>query len=344
MRLTLLALLLLAGAPLEAQSLRAPAGIAFDANGELLVAARGGHQVFRVDIRTGSLNVFAGTGVAGFSGDGGPAPEAALRNPEWIAVAPDGGVWIADRGNQAIRFVDPESGHITTVAGWPGRDFGGDGGPATAAGLTNPFGVEAGPDGTLYVFDTEAHSIRRISTQGLIHTVIGTGEAGVNADGPGTEVMLRRPHNGVFDAQGRLVFGDSFNNLIRRWDPRTGRVETLAGSGQQGSPADGQPAMEADLNFFGGLAVEPDGSLLFTSIVDNRIWRVGAGSGVLELVAGTGAEGFAGDGGSALVAQFSLPYGLALAPGNRLFVADSGNGRIRVIDLATRIITTVAGG
>ena len=157
-------------------------------------------------------------------------------------------------------------------------------------------------------------------------------------------MQLRRPHNGTFDGQGRLVFGDSFNHLIRRWDPASDQVVTLAGSAVEGVPEVGQLARSADLNYIGAIVVEPSGGVVFTSVTDNRVWRIRSDDGRLEIVAGTGEEGLSGDGGPATEARLAFPYGLALGPDDRLYVADSGNRRIRVVDLASGRIKTIAGG
>lgn len=332
--------------PVRGQSFQSPAGLAVSPGGQVVVADRGAHRVFSVDPGTGRITVLAGTGKPGFAGDGGPAAEADFRNPEWVAFDGDGNLWIADRGNARIRVIHAASGVVETRVGGAVTGFSGDGGPATAAGLTSPFGVAVGPAGAVYVFDTEAHVIRGVDPRtGQIATVVGTGEAGFNGDGnPGTAVLLRRPHNGTFADDGRLVFGDSFNHLIRIWDPASGEVTTLGGSSTEGVPQEGQRAAVANLNYFGAIVSEQDGSVLFTSITDSRIWRIRADTGQLQVVAGVGEEGLSGDGGSAVDARLAFPYGMALGPDGQLYFADSGNRRIRVVDLTSGIIATVAGG
>jgi sugar lactone lactonase YvrE len=148
----------------------------------------------------------------------------------------------------------------------------------------------------------------------------------------------------VFDAAGRLVFGDSFNHRIRRWDPVSDRIDTIAGTGEEGAPTVGGLALQSALGYFGALAVEGDGSVVFTSTVDNRILRVRGATGRIEVVAGTGREGFSGDGGPAVDAQLRFPYGLAIDDGGSLYVADAGNRRIRRINRGTGAIETIAGG
>jgi DNA-binding beta-propeller fold protein YncE len=146
----------------------------------------------------------------------------------------------------------------------------------------------------------------------------------------------------VFDSAGRLVFGDSFNQRIRRYDPKTGIIETIAGVGERGAAPDGTPAAKAPFTFFGGMAFTKDGDLVFTSL-DHRILKIEAKTNVLRVIAGTGQAGFSGDGGPASAAQFSTPYGIAITPAGDLIVADAGNRRVRRIDGKTGVVTTLAG-
>lgn len=322
-----------------------PSGLARAPDGHVVMADRGAHFVFRIDPLTGETTVLAGTGEPGFSGDDGPATAAELQNPEWVEFDDEGNLYLADRGNHRVRRIDARTGIIRTVAGTGEYASDGDGGPATEAAITNPFGLELDRAGNLYIFDTESHLIRRVdATTGVIETVVGTGEQGFSGDGgPGTAAAMYRPHNGRFDARGRLVFGDSFNQRVRRWDPSTGMIETIAGSGDQGSSPGGTPAIEASFTYFGAMQIAPDGDLLFTSL-DQRILSIDAATGRLDVVAGTGEAGFAGDGGPATEARLETPYGLVRASNGDLYFSDAGNRRVRVIDARTGTIRTLAGG
>jgi sugar lactone lactonase YvrE len=323
-----------------------PSGLAMAPSGRAVtVADRSGHRVYDVDLATGALTLRAGTGEPGFSGDRGPAKAAQLRNPEWVAYDSRGDLLIADRGNSRIRRVDAETGVIETVVGSGEVGRTGDGGPAVQAGLTHPYGIVVTRQDDLLVFDTDADVIRRVDAHsGLITTVVGDGRRRYAGDGvPGPSASLARPHNGVLTEEGLLVFGDSFNQRIRVWDPGTGIVETLAGTGEQGAPVVGALAQESPFMFFGAMLEEPDGSIVFTSL-DNRILRVRAATGRVEVVAGTGAFGSSGDGGPATRARLRLPYGLARTHSGDLIVAEAEAGRIRRIDATTATITTLAGG
>lgn len=323
-----------------------PSGLAMAPSGRAVtVADRSVHRVYDVDLETGALTLRAGTGEPGFSGDGGPATAARLRNPEWVAYDSRGDLLIADRGNSRIRRVDAHTGVIETVVGSGGPGPAGDGGPALEAALTHPYGIVLTREDDLLVFDTDADVIRRVDARtGLISTVVGDGRRRYGGDGgPGPSASLARPHNGFLAGDGALVFGDSFNQRIRVWDPTTGIVEAVAGTGEQGAPVVGALAEESPFMFFGAMLEEPDGSIVFTSL-DNRILRIGAATGRLEAVAGTGEAGSSGDGGPATRARLMLPYGLVRTPSGDLIVAEAESGRIRSIDATTGIITTLAGG
>jgi sugar lactone lactonase YvrE len=303
------------------------------------------HRVFRIDSKTGETTTIAGTGAPGYEGDGGPATSAVLRNPEWVEFDRAGNLIVADRGNHVLRRIDARSGTISTIVGTGTFEAAGDGGPALKASLTNPFGFTQDREGNIFIFDTEAHSIRRVDAKTMtIATVIGSLKQGFSGDGgPATKATLYRPHNGVFDASGRLVFGDSFNQRIRRWDPKTGIIETIAGIGERGAAPDGTPAAKAQFTFFGGMAFTKDGDLVFTSL-DHRILKLETKTNVIRVIAGTGQAGFAGDGGPATAAQFNTPYGIAITSSGDLIIADASNRRVRRIDGKTGTVSTITGG
>lgn len=329
----------------SAQVVAFPSGLVLGPDGSaVIVADRQSHVVYRVELATGALTTVAGTGEPGFSGDGGPATDARLQNPEWLHLDADGDLYIADRGNHRVRVVDGSSGTITTVVGDGTFAYQGDGGPALEASLTNPFGITMDGQGNLFIFDTEAHVVRRVDREsGRIETVIGTGEEGFGGDGgSGRSAQLRRPHNGAFRADGVLVFGDSFNQRIRTWDPETDVIETIGGTGESGPPIPGASALESPFMYFGAMVPEPVGSLVFTGL-DNRIWRVQA-DGTLAVVAGTGEAGYSGDGGPAADARLSLPYGIVITPGGDIVFADASNRRIRRIRHEDGVIETVVVG
>jgi YD repeat-containing protein len=289
------------------------------------------------------IETVAGTGVRGFSGDGGPATEARLSSPTGVAIDPEGSFYIADGSYHRIRRVGPD-GIIHTVAGMGFWGFGGDGGPAIWAHLAHPTGVAIGPEGSLYIADTSNHRIRRVGPDGIITTVAGTGSGdsgGFDGDGgPATAALLAMPTGVAIGPEGSLYIADGSNHRIRRVGP-DGIIHTVAGTGFRGFDGDGGPATAARLNRHTGVAVGPDGSLYIADTGNQRIRRVGP-DGIITTVAGTGSGGFDGDGGPATAARLSLPSGVAIGPEGSLYIAEEDNHRIRRVG-PDGIITTVAG-
>jgi DNA-binding beta-propeller fold protein YncE len=325
--------------------LRAPEGVAVDNDGHIYVSERAGHRVRRIDARTGIITTFAGTGSRGSSGDGGPADEAMIGVPSDVAVDTRGNLYIAEPANHRIRVVDKATGIITTFAGTGEEGFGGDGGLATEARFRTPFGVSVAPDGSVYISDTDNHRIRRVDpATGIIETVAGDGRRDFGGDGgSATAASLARPHRVVVDADGTLYIGDSFNHRIRRVDPRTGVITTIAGTGSRGGSGDGGPATEADITFSGGLLLDGRGGLLYTDQPTHRIRRIDLATGRIDGVAGAGRWDFGGDGGPAFQADFHLPGTMALDGAGGILVVDKWNGRVRRVDLAADRVETFAG-
>jgi DNA-binding CsgD family transcriptional regulator/sugar lactone lactonase YvrE len=285
----------------------------------------------------------AGTGTAGFSGDGGPARQAALREPNGIALDADGGVYVAAEGR--IRHIGRD-GVISTVAGAGGLGSSEDGGAATIADLDTGgkwgnTGLAVDRDGAIYVPDGRHHRVRKVTGDGIITTIAGTGRAGGSGDGgPARAAQLDLPRGVAIDSRGVVFIAEAGGHRVRRVDPG-GIISTYAGTGDPGAAGDGGPAVAAQLNGPEALALDRAGNLFIADTLNNRIRRV-ALDGTITTVAGSGAFGFAGDGGPATRARLGLPRGLASDPRGHIYIADSDNNRIRRVD-AAGIITTVAG-
>ena len=234
---------------------------------------------------------------------------------------------------------DVEKPYIFTFAGTGEAGAGGDGGPAAEAQLTWAGALALDGSGNLYVAD--GGRIRRIDAEGVITTIAGTGELGFSGDGgPAAEAQLTFPGALALDGSGNLYVADTRNHRIRRIDAE-GVITTIAGTGEPGFGGDGGPAAEAQLTFPGALALDGSGNLYVADSGNNRIRRIDA-EGVITTIAGTGERGFGGDGGPAAEAQLTGAGALALDGSGNLYVADSGNNRIRRID-AEGVITTIAG-
>jgi photosystem II stability/assembly factor-like uncharacterized protein/sugar lactone lactonase YvrE len=291
-------------------------------------------------------NIFSGEDL----GDGGPAVNARLGYPSGLAIEANGTLFIADTVNNRIRRVSPQTGMITTVAGRGPTGiekaaFSGDGGPATSARLDAPTGVVLDSDGNLVIAHAFTSRIRRVASRtGTITTIAGMGVPGFSGDGgPAVRAQLNQPSALAVDARGSLFICDTQNHRIRKVDMSTGIVTTVAGTGVAGFSGDGGPAVKAQLNYPGGLAVDARGNLFVSDTWNHRVRRIDASTGIVTTVAGTGVAGFSGDGGPAVKAQFNYPLGLAIDTSGNLFVAESAGQRVRKITAGGAIATTVAG-
>ena len=295
-----------------------------------------------LQVNPGNLKTIAGNGTAGYSGDSGPATKAELNDPDGVNFDASGNMYIADVLNNVIRKVDP-AGNITTVAGNGTAGFSGDGGPATAAELHGPFGVTPDSAGNLYIQDTLNARIRRVdATTGIITTIAGNGTSGLSGDGgPATAAEVSQVQGSRFDAAGNLYVAQCGPAAIRKIDT-AGIITTVAGTGIDGFSGDGGPATSAQLNCASGVVTDAAGDFFIADYLNNRIRKVDA-AGIITTIAGTGTPGFTGDGGPALSAEINLPNDVDLDAAGNLYIADSGNNRVRKID-TTGVITTVVGG
>ena len=314
------------GGPATAAQLNAPRTMAVAADGAIYLTDTENHRIRRIS-PSGVISTIAGTGSAGYSGDGGPAVAARVNNPHGIAVDADGNVYIADAPNHRIRRVDRD-GIITTVAGTGSSGYNGDGIAATSARLYYPKGVEVGPDGSLYIGDANNHRVRRVDASGVITTVAGTGTSGFSGDGgPATAARLKFPRNLAFDSAGRLYIADDENFRVRRVDT-SGVITTVAGTGVAGYSGDDGPATSAQLRRVRDVAVDAAGNVYIADQENHRIRRVSP-SGIITTFAGTGVTGFSGDGGQADAARVAGPRGVAVDADGRVLIGDTGNHRIR---------------
>lgn len=256
-------------------------GIVVDGFGNYFISDAGNYRVRKVDTN-GIITTVAGSGSGFYSGDGGPATNAKV-GPEGIAVDGFGNLFIADYINCRIRKVDT-NGIITTVAGTGSNGFSGDGGPATNAALYLPMGVTVDGFGNLLVADTVNYRIRKVDTNGIITTVVGTGFPGASGDGgSAVTATLYLPSHAIFDAFGNLYIADTQNSRIRKVDTN-GIITTVAGKGPTGFSGDGGAATNAALYQPYDLALDANGNLYIADSQNNRIRKVGlAGSPVLQL-------------------------------------------------------------
>jgi len=390
------------GGPATSASLSGPRDVVADSAGDLFIADSGNNRVRKVDA-TGVITTVAGDGTDGYSGDGGPALAADLR--VWsVAVDIGGDLYIAEGGGIArglglnrIRRVDT-SGTITTFAGQADAGFGGDGGPATAAGafLNSPVAVRTDAAGAVYIADYNNRRVRKVDTSGTITTYAGGGGSSANGI-PAKSGFIYSPQSITADSSGNLFIADYYLGRVRRVDHTTNLMTTSAGSGSSCSFAgDGGQALSAQLCNPAGLAFDPSDNLYLTDPENGRVRKIapdgtislvaGGGpgcvepcaattahlsqpntialdasgdlfiadigtnqirrvdtSGTITTVAGTGTEGFSGDGGQATAAELDHPNGVAVDSVGNVLIADTNNQRVRRIDHLTGVISTVTG-
>jgi hypothetical protein len=427
-----------------------PAGMVVDSAGNLYIADTFNNRVRKVAAGTGVITTYAGTGTAGFAGDGGAAASAEFNTPARLTLDKAGNMFIADQGNNRVREIFLGTGIITTVAGDGTAGFSGDGGPGTAAAFHTPLGIAIDNAGSLYTSDSSNNRIRKLAitannfpstkigatsvvqeillqttaaetitsitipqsqggkqeysigtitgctigasnpagtvctipvtftpaypgqrwvplqvvtstgninfgltgigqgplaalTPGIITTVVGNGTAGYAGDsGPATTAELNSPVGVAFDSAGNLYIGDNSNSRVRKVNAATGIITTVVGNGTAGYSGDGGPATSAELNGPEVVALDSAGNLYIAEYYNNRIRKVAAATGIITTVAGNGTQNYSGDGGAATSAALWSPTGVAVDSANNLYIADFGNHRIRKV-AATGIITTVAG-
>ena len=291
------------------------------------------------------IKTIAGTGTAGFSGDGGPGSAAQINNPYGLAIGPDGALYFCEIGNHRVRRLDLRTHIISTAAGSGRKGYDGDGGPALAAALNEPYEVRFDRAGNMFFAEMQNHIVRRVDKKtNIISTVAGSGTPGFSGDGgPAVKALLRQPHSIEFDPEGGLLICDIGNNRIRRVDLESGLISTFAGTGETQATPDGAPLAGTALNGPRAIARDSAGNLYLVLRQGNAVVRIDRQEKRIFHVAGTGEKGHAGDGGDAKLAQLNGPKGISYAPDGSLYIADTENHIIRRIDLKSGIIRTVAG-
>jgi DNA-binding beta-propeller fold protein YncE len=291
-----------------------------------------------------TVSIVAGTGEQGYSGDGSAATDARLNNPFDLAFLPDGSLVFSDTFNHCVRRIDVGTGVISTICGVGQKGFSGDGGQAVRAHLNEPYGVVVDRSGRVFFADRLNRRVRVIDTTGMIRTLAGDGSGVYSGDGgPAVGAGLVEPNGlALSPDQARLFIADVAGHRVRVVDLASGVIETFAGTGEPRHDGDGGPATKAGVFGARAVAFAPDGSLYVMERQGSCIRRIQ--DGVIETVAGTGARGYAGDGGDVRTAVFDAPKEMAVDPDGNIFVVDTESHAIRRIDAMTWIVTTIASG
>jgi DNA-binding beta-propeller fold protein YncE len=287
--------------------------------------------------RAPAVSTLIGSGSPGLS-------DQQVNNPYGLVIGPDRALYFCDLGNQRIRRLDLRTRRTTTIAGNGERAYSGDGGPAAAAALNMPHEIQFDAVGNMYVAERDNHVVRKVDRRtGIISTFAGTRTPGFSGDGgPAARAQLRSPHSIALAPRGRLLICDVGNHRIREVNLASGTIDTYGGTGERKPTPDGAPVSAAPLNGPRTIAVDRDGDLYLALREGNAIYKVASKTATIHHLAGTGEQGYSGDGGPARSATLAGPKGLAFARG-LLYVADTENHVIRRIEIKTGIITTVLG-
>lgn len=332
------------GGPATNARFNAPQGIAIDGVGNIYVADSSNARVRKIDL-DGIITTFAGNGSFSGTGDGGPAAAAGLNRPIGVAVDGLGNVYIAETLGHRVRKVDT-NGVITTYAGTGTTGFAGDDGPAAAAQIASPRGLAVDVAGNLFIADQTNRRIRKVALDGTITTVAGIGTAGLSGDGGlATSAQFLSPIRVAVDAAGQLFITDQANQRIRKV-AANGTITTYAGTGATGSDnggfaGDGGPATSALIADPEGLAIDSNGDLAVCDTTNNRIRRISA-TGVISTIAGSGENGYTGDGGPAVASPLLFPVDVTIDGAGNLYFAEQFAHRVRKVS-TTGTITTAAG-
>ena len=323
-------------------TLYSPVGVALDSKANLYIVEQGDSRIREVNnqtstmtfpgtnlkVQSGWIETVAGTDSIGFNATNTVANTTPLNYPVGMTVDPSGNMFIGDALNLRLRKVANNA--ISTVAGNGLLSYGGDGSAAAAAQLNAPKGLVADSQGNLYISDTGNNSIRKVSANGTISTVAGSGVSGGAAAGNGSN-QFSAPEGMAADASGNVYIADSQNARVVKLSAGGG-LTTVAGNGSPGYGGDGGAATSAMLNTPSSVAVDSAGNIYIADFSNNRIRKVSASSGNISTIAGTGFSGYSGDGGLATLAQINQAQGVAVDNSGNVYIADTGNNAIRVIN------------
>jgi sugar lactone lactonase YvrE len=289
-----------------------------------------------------TISTIAGTGTAGYTGDGASATLATFSNPVALVFDTAGNLYVSDNANNVIRKIS-KLGIISTVAGNGTSGYSGDGGPATSAELKSPAGVAVDKAGNLYIADASNNRIRKVTiSSGNISTICGNGVSGYNGDGgAASAAQISNPNDLAFDTLGNLYVADEGNNVIRMITPG-GIISTVAGNNTPGFGGDGGAATSAKLFLPSAVAISKTQNLAISDMQNYRIRTVT--SGTITTKAGIGFTGCAGDGGNATSAYLKIPVGIAYDLGNQLFISDMSCYTVRMVNNNGTMIRVAGNG
>ncbi len=319
------------GGPATKAELNNVFGVARGPDGFLYLCDMDNARVRRVG-PDGKIETFAGNGVRGRKGDGGPADEASLNMPYELAWDRAGNLFIVELANHAVRRVDAKTRIITTIAGSGKQGFSGDGGPATEAQFNQPHSLAFDPAGDLYVCDIMNHRVRKIDIKtGIISTWSGTGEANTAPDGsPISGSPLHGPRALAFGSDGKCYLALREGNALLLLDPKANTIKRVAGTGKSGFTGNGGPALEARLAGPKAVALDAEGNVYLADTESHSIRYLDVKKGTIEVLVGNGKKGDGPDGKDPLNCQLARPHGVFVDQDGSIFIGDSETHRVRV--------------
>lgn len=318
-----------------AATLNNPFDVVFDSLGNLVFTDTFNHRIRRVDARSGIIETLAGTGEAGYSGDGGPGKSACFNQPYGLAADRGDAIYVADRHNAAVRRIDGASGIVTAFAGTGNAEFSGDGGPAHEASMVEPNGLAFSPDGArLFIADAADNRVRVVDlASGVIATFAGTGAATHGGDGGpavaagifGARAVAARP------ADGAIYILERQGSTVRLVTAKGQAISTVASPGETGYGGDGGPPAAAIFDRPKEMTLDGDGNLLIVDTENHVIRLIDWTTDRVSTIAGNGVHGFSGDGAAATQSSLARPHGVAVGPDGSLYIGDTENNRIRKV-------------
>lgn len=317
--------------PAKNAQLNNPFGIVRGPDGALYICDTGNHAIRKI-LPDGTIHTVAGTGKAGYSGDGGSALQAKLNEPYEVRFDAQGDLYFVERLNHVVRKVDMKSGEISSVAGTGEQGFGGDGGPAIKAQMRQPHSIQFDAQGDLYICDIGNHRIRKVHKQtGTITTFAGTGNRGKSPDGaPIAGTDLNGPRAIDFDNEGNMWLALREGNAVYRLDLKKNLIHHIAGTGQSGFTGNGGPAKEATLSGPKGISIGPGGNVYLADTESHSIRMIDLITGTLDLIAGTGERGD-GPNGDPLQCRMARPHGVFIDLDGSIYIGDSETHQVRKI-------------
>jgi streptogramin lyase len=309
-----------------------PFGVEIGPDGGLYVCEVRNHRVWRVDLKSGAAKVVAGSGKAGYAGDGGKATAALLNEPYEVRFDKTGNMLFVEMKNHLVRKVDAKTGLISTVAGSGKAGFGGDGGPATKAQMSTPHSIALDDQDNLYIADIANHRIRKVDAKtGVIESIAGNGEKKLPENGQAAKDKPLLGPRALFIQGSDMWIALREGHSVWKLDLKVGRVAHIAGSGKKGFTGDGAAAKAATFDGPKGIALGPDGNVYVMDTENNAARKIDLKSGLISTVAGSGPQekGSGGDGGPAMKAQMDRPHGICVGPDGAIYIGDTNNHRVR---------------